>query len=604
MKRRKPGSHSQPAHQKTRATPPQPAGTYDASSIQVLEGLEAVRRRPAMYIGDTAARGLHHLVEEVVDNSLTYDMPVLLRKGGVVELVKIGQLVDTYLESRSSQTARSATMEILRDGIDMEALSFDPNTYQLAFQRIGALIRHQVNSRVLRVTLTGGRTVDITPYHSLFTLRDGFVTPIRGDELAPGIFVVIPRCSWPEGSTPQTLDFIEELLQLPPDLTRKVYLYGIREALMDHEVAKEVRQAIERRWHLGDYRRFNYIPFNLLRKLPRAAVTRLREHATIGNRNHQMSTRLQVTQALIELLGLYAAEGSFRRDRRKDHTAAVFSFGVHEDRLIDHTIRLIERVFGYPATRNAAHPTAVNVLIFSQFIALLFEHVFRVGSGAKGKRVPPIVLTAPSPLRERYLIAYMAGDGYPSKEFTDYMLNGTTPPSETATKYSFNTASEELALGLQYLFSSLGKTYSTGRYRHPERTFSYRGKSLRFKATHGHRFDFYWNNRASWANHVPHSAVVEDCKDWEIRGRIRHGQRGLSLTTLQELAERQAVTFKGNAETFLSGDLGLAKVVSIEEVEYRKPWVYDLSIPGAENFVGGIGGIVCHNSIDEAMAGH
>src|SRR5688572_7954604 len=74
------------------------AGEYGAEKIQVLEGLEAVRRRPAMYIGSTDARGLHHCVYEVVDNSVDEalagycdEIIVRLTKDGGCEVIDDGR---------------------------------------------------------------------------------------------------------------------------------------------------------------------------------------------------------------------------------------------------------------------------------------------------------------------------------------------------------------------------------------------------------------------------------------------------------------------------------------------------------------------------------
>ena len=80
------------------------AGQYTASDIQVLEGLEAVRRRPGMYIGSTDHRGLHHLIYEIVDNGVDEAMAgtcdrisiILEEDGAVLSLIHISEPTRPY----------------------------------------------------------------------------------------------------------------------------------------------------------------------------------------------------------------------------------------------------------------------------------------------------------------------------------------------------------------------------------------------------------------------------------------------------------------------------------------------------------------------------
>ena len=219
---------------------------YGADNIQVLEGLEAVRKRPAMYIGDVGPRGLHHLVYEVVDNSIdealaghAKNIEVFILPGNSIKVTDDGRGIPTGIHAKENRSALEVVMTVLHAGG-----KFDKDTYKVSgglhgvgvscvnalstdlkatVYREGKVFEQeykcgipQYDVREIGTTDKRGTTIEFTPDNSIFYVSEYSFDTLsnRLRELSflnKNIKLTLTDLRVEEGKEPRTETFYSEL---------------------------------------------------------------------------------------------------------------------------------------------------------------------------------------------------------------------------------------------------------------------------------------------------------------------------------------------------------------------------------------------------------
>lgn len=431
---------------------------------------------------------------------------------------------------------------------DMKVPAFDPDDLRIKWYD-AKIIKHSYKGKIFKIKTKSGRSVSITSGHSLFKLEKGAIVTEKGDNLREGDYLAIPKkFSWHK-----------EIGEID---------------IEDYTKVKDNNY----------YKKENNILYYC--KTPICNL------------------KIKLSNEFARLLGYYLAEGSAPR-----HISLVI--GKHEKELLKDIKNSIRKCL--PSKINVQdRGTSSEITFGANTLKSLFKTWF--GENARTKKIPKFVFSASEEFKLNFLGAYLNGDGCIDKGVDHFRIR-------------MKTASKKLASDLLYLFSNVGicakfdhididkRKLIAGNKKITKETKAYVLRiqgidslallkdflSQKFKGQIQNKMDTIKFSQTFPPEALPiekldlneidpkKGTYLSDIKNYNFKSAKK--KKNIS----QKLVMEQSIAVKGFTKKIIEGHLLFDPIKKIEVSDYDGS-VYDFTVPGPQNFIGGFGGIMLHNS--------
>jgi len=522
-------------------------------------------------------------------DSTTYDTPILLfnKKTGLFEHWLIGDFVEKCPNPENYQV-----------------LSY--NEGRLELKDVYQVLKKPVRAKIFEIKTVKKFSICVTGDHSVFVYENGKVIPKETRKLKPGDLLVIPN-QIPSLQRGIVLDLTTTLRDLPRTQKKRILLrfdkhdltFIPENALIDLdltswqkikacrrkqfsrvEAAKRLRihPTTLEQWELKidnvrprlkdlknyldliglDLNTFEYKVLITLYDFEKVFGydEKLLEKAKFFNFNtaHPFDLKVKLDQDVAYLVGIYLGDGCYSPIRGSPNR---FLLGFNaEDKL--HYLKRLKRILRERFNAKIIQQKYGKslVLYFHSFnFALLLKTLGLLGVKGSKKFIPNVFYNAPLKVKLALLEGLLHSDGY-------------IYPKER--RIQFSSISRNLMLGVLTLLRQIGVFPA-------------------FEVIKA-------NKRCKRNNKTRYNVFIRGSELNKIKDMWKNHKRGGSLLFELKKLDLERTRWKRNDFFKISKDFSAIKITEIKEIRYRRKYVYDISVKGTQNFVGGIGGVLLHNS--------